>query len=279
MYSIGKFSNICKVPIKTLRYYDDIDLLKPSYIDSETNYRYYDYDKIATIELILLLKSLHVSLADIKQIIKRKDSVQWDSIIEQKISELEKKKEQITKEIEEMKQLKDKTEAGIPVIQGASFSSCYFENRQDTLVYTLRKKISIKFIDILVRHLFSQIYAYNLEVDGKLMAIFHNRNIKGNEADVELLVPVKDSNGIDGCRIVPNGKYACITVKGAYTDLALGYEVLKNWIVENDLIQRGDMMEIYQKGLIPTNLNLQDLRPDLSRNPSDFLTKICVPVV
>ncbi|MGD6977358.1 MerR family transcriptional regulator [Bacillus altitudinis] len=279
MYSIGKFSNICKVPIKTLRYYDDIDLLKPSYIDSETNYRYYDYDKIATIELILLLKSLHVSLADIKQIIKRKDSVQWDSIIEQKISELEKKKEQITKEIEEMKQLKDKTEAGIPVIQGASFSSCYFENRQDTLVYTLRKKISIKFIDILVRHLFSQVYAYNLEVDGKLMAIFHNRNIKGNEADVELLVPVKDSNGIDGCRIVPNGKYACITVKGAYTDLALGYEVLKNWIVENDLIQRGDMMEIYQKGLIPTNLNLQDLRPDLSRNPSDFLTKICVPVV
>ena len=78
MYSIGRFSKICNVPIKTLRYYDDIGLLKPSYIDSETNYRYYDYDKIDTIKLILLLKSLHVPLADIKQIIE--SAVQYSGI-------------------------------------------------------------------------------------------------------------------------------------------------------------------------------------------------------
>ncbi len=46
MYSIGKFSKICNIPVKTLRYYSDIGLLKPSYIDPVTNYRYYDYDKI-----------------------------------------------------------------------------------------------------------------------------------------------------------------------------------------------------------------------------------------
>ena len=279
MYSIGRFSKICNVPIKTLRYYDDIGLLKPSYIDSETNYRYYDYDKIDTIKLILLLKSLHVPLADIKQIIESADSVQWNSIIEQKISELEKQKEQINKDIEDMKQLKIKMEAGIPIIQGPIFSDCYFENREDTLVYTLRKKIRIKFIDILVQNLFNQVYAFNLEVTGKLMAIFHDRDLKENEADVELLVPVKGSNDIDGCRILANGKYACITVKGPYTDLAMGYEVLKKWIVEKDLTQYGDMMEIYEKGLVPTNLDFRDLRPNLSRNPSDFLTKICVPVI
>ncbi|MCK0473900.1 MerR family transcriptional regulator [Halalkalibacter sp. APA_J-10(15)] len=278
MYTIGKFSKICDVPIKTLRYYDDIGLLKPSYIDSETNYRYYDYDKIDIIKLVLLLKSLHVPLADIKQIIESANPVQWNSMFEQKISELEKQKEQITNEIEDMKQLKMKIDAGIPIIQGPIFSDCYFENWKDTLVYTLRKKIRMKFIDRHVQNVFNQLYAFNLEVNGKLMAIFHDRDLKENEVDVELLVPVKDSNDIDGCRILANGTYACITVKGSYTDLAMGYEMLNKWIVEKDLTQNGEMMEIYEKGLVPDNMDLRHLRPDLTRHPSDFITKICVPI-
>lgn len=278
MYTIGKLSKICDLPVKTLRYYDDIGLLKPSYIDSETNYRYYDYDKIEAIKIILLLKSLHMPLADIKQIIESADHVQWNSIIEQKISELAMQKQQITKKIEEMEQLKIKIAAGVPMIQGPILSDCYFENREDTLVYTLRKKVQLKFIDILVKNLFDQVYAYNLKVNGKLMAIFHDRDLKDNEVDVEVLIPVKSSNDIDGCKILANGKYACITVKGPYTDLVAGYEVLKMWIAQKNLTQNGEMMEVYEKGLIPANLDLRNLRPNLSRHPSDFLTKICVPV-
>ncbi|SFC85229.1 hypothetical protein SAMN04488168_110143 [Bacillus sp. 491mf] len=70
-----------------------------------------------------------------------------------------------------------------------------------------------------------------------------------------------------------------LEVNGPYTDLAAGYEVLKIYMAENNLTQNGHVMEIYEKGLIPTNLDLQDLRPNLSRNPSDFLTKICAPII
>lgn len=279
MYTIGKFSKICNLPVKTLRYYDDIGLLKPSYIDPETNYRYYDYDKIEAIKIIMLLKNLHTPLVDIKEIIEKADQVQWNSIFEQKISELEKQKEQISKEIEEIKQLQIKMKTDVPIIQGSIFSNCYIEIREKTCVYTLRKRIKIKFIDMLVKNLFDQVYAFNLEVNGKLVAIFHDRDLKKNEADVELLIPVSDSNNIDSCRILPNGNYACITVKGPYTDLAAGYEILKKWIDENNLTQNGDMMEIYEKGLIPSNLNLRDIHPNLSRHPSDFFTKLCVPVI
>ncbi|EJV56486.1 MULTISPECIES: MerR family transcriptional regulator [Bacillus cereus group] len=279
MYTIGKFSEICNLPVKTLRYYDDIGLLKPSYIDPETNYRYYDYDKMEAIKIIMLLKSLHTPLADIKEIIERADQVQWNSMFEQKISELEKQKEQISKEIEEIKQLQIKIKTDVPIIQGPIFSNCYVEIREKTWVYTLRKRIKIKFIDMLVKNLFDQVYAFNLKVNGKLMAIFHDRDLKKNEADVELLIPVSDSNNIDSCRILPNGNYACITVKGPYTDLAAGYEIMKKWIDENNLTQNGNMMEIYEEGLISSNFNLRDLRPNLSRHPSDFFTKLCVPVI
>lgn len=275
MYTIGRFSKICSIPVKTLRYYDDIDLLKPSYIDYETNYRYYDYDKIEAIKIIILLKNFHIPLADIKEIIESADHIQWNSIIGQKITELEKQKQKITKEIEEMEQLKIKMATGVPITQGPTLSDCYFENREGILVYALRKKVQVKFIDTLVKDLFDQVYAYNLVVNGKLMAIFHDRDLK---ADVELLIPVKKSNDIVGCKILAKGKYACITVKGPYTDLKSGYEVLEKWVAENGLIQRGKMMEVYENGLVPINLDLRKLRPNLTTHPSDFVTKVCVPI-
>ncbi|MBC8059209.1 MAG: MerR family DNA-binding transcriptional regulator, partial [Clostridiaceae bacterium] len=40
MYSIGVFSQINKVTTKTLRHYDEINLLKPEYVDKFTGYRY-----------------------------------------------------------------------------------------------------------------------------------------------------------------------------------------------------------------------------------------------
>lgn len=131
---------------------------------------------------------------------------------------------------------------------------------------------------MLVKNLFDQVYAYNLKVNGKLMAIFHERYLQENEWDVELFIPIKNGNAIDGCRIVANGNYACITVKGPYTDLEAGYEALKKWIAEKNLTQSGNMMEIYEKGLVPTNFDLRNLRPNLKRHPSEFITKICVPV-
>ncbi|GGA75170.1 hypothetical protein GCM10008025_18550 [Ornithinibacillus halotolerans] len=43
------------------------------------------------------------------------------------------------------------------------------------MIYTISSKIKIKFIDMLVKNLYDQVYAFNLEVNGSLMAIFHDR--------------------------------------------------------------------------------------------------------
>ena len=45
MYRIGEFSYLYKLTIKTLRYYDEIDLFKPSYKEPYTGYRYYSEDQ------------------------------------------------------------------------------------------------------------------------------------------------------------------------------------------------------------------------------------------
>lgn len=67
MYRIGDFSKLTGVSVKTLRYYDSIDLLKPSNIDNFTNYRYYSDQELMLFKRIELLKKLGFTLEEIKE--------------------------------------------------------------------------------------------------------------------------------------------------------------------------------------------------------------------
>ena len=69
MYKIGDFSILSNVTIKTLRYYDTIDLFKPKIIDKFTGYRYYSDEQLEDFSLILKYKDLGFSLEEIKKLI------------------------------------------------------------------------------------------------------------------------------------------------------------------------------------------------------------------
>ena len=49
-FSIGEISRLHNLSIQTLRYYDKIGLLKPAYINKETNYRYYTIEQFVKID-------------------------------------------------------------------------------------------------------------------------------------------------------------------------------------------------------------------------------------
>lgn len=67
LYKIGDFSKETGIPIKTLRYYNEIDLFNPVEVDLFTGYRYYSSDQIEDLDLILKLKKLGFSLEEIKK--------------------------------------------------------------------------------------------------------------------------------------------------------------------------------------------------------------------
>ncbi len=71
LYKIGKFSRLVNVPVKTLRYYDEINLFKPQEIDLFSGYRYYSEKQIDDLEVILSLKEVGFSLEEIKKILER----------------------------------------------------------------------------------------------------------------------------------------------------------------------------------------------------------------
>ena len=67
LYKIGDFSKETGVPIKTLRYYNEIDLFNPVEVDLFTGYIYYSGDQIEDLNLILKLKKVGFSLEEIKK--------------------------------------------------------------------------------------------------------------------------------------------------------------------------------------------------------------------
>ncbi|HQV68705.1 MAG TPA: MerR family transcriptional regulator [Thermoflexales bacterium] len=69
MFRIGDFAKLTRVPVKTLRFYDEIGLLHPAQVDRFTDYRYYSAEQLPRLNRILALKDLGVSLEQIKSVV------------------------------------------------------------------------------------------------------------------------------------------------------------------------------------------------------------------
>ncbi|MFF0825460.1 MerR family transcriptional regulator [Brevibacillus sp. NPDC003359] len=74
-YTVQKLGLLASVSTRTLRYYDEIDLLKPARINS-SGYRIYGQQEVDRLQQILFYRELGVSLEEIKEIL---DSPTFDA--------------------------------------------------------------------------------------------------------------------------------------------------------------------------------------------------------
>ncbi|MCC0653014.1 MULTISPECIES: MerR family transcriptional regulator [unclassified Clostridioides] len=75
-YTVQKLSKIAGISTRTLRYYDEIELLKPLKINS-SGYRIYGQNEVNKLQQILFYRELGISLENIKNII---NSPTFDSL-------------------------------------------------------------------------------------------------------------------------------------------------------------------------------------------------------
>ena len=114
MYKIGEFSILTGLSVKTLRYYDEIGLLKPSKIDSYTNYRYYLEEELKHYKRIEYLKRLGFTLEEIRKNIdnmtiefldfKRYELIFKRDFINSQIDELEEFRSSLKRTVKTLKQ-------------------------------------------------------------------------------------------------------------------------------------------------------------------------------
>ena len=72
MYTVKQLAKLAGVSVRTLHYYDEIGLLKPSSVGGN-GYRFYEVDAAVKLQQILFYRELEMSLADIKAVVSRPD--------------------------------------------------------------------------------------------------------------------------------------------------------------------------------------------------------------
>ncbi|MGD0706837.1 MAG: MerR family transcriptional regulator [Anaerolineaceae bacterium] len=103
VYTVKQLSDLAGVSIRTLHYYDAIDLLKPEAV-GENGYRYYGDAAAVRLQQILFFKELGLGLVDIKAILDRPDFDVLQALETHKLSLQEK-----SQRLERLIQTVDKT--------------------------------------------------------------------------------------------------------------------------------------------------------------------------
>ena len=101
MYKIGEFSKITNLSVRTLRYYDEVDVLKPGFVDKFSGYRYYTDENLNDVEIINFMKYVGFSL---EEIVMYKDSL-TNEVLENKKNELFGIQEELVDKINKINEL------------------------------------------------------------------------------------------------------------------------------------------------------------------------------
>lgn len=98
MFSTGELAKKTEISRRTLHYYDEIGLLKPTKVDDK-NYRYYDSHALLQLQEIRLLKSIGFTLQQIKSMITRStdttDKEKWILSLQKQSDFVQKEKEKL----------------------------------------------------------------------------------------------------------------------------------------------------------------------------------------
>jgi len=100
LYSIGETAELMGISVQTLRLYSKMGIIKPSFINPKTGYRFYDATTFSTIDRLRYLQKLGFSLTEIKSLYEKNNI----SSIVQELKQLEQKKR---REIAEQQELLD----------------------------------------------------------------------------------------------------------------------------------------------------------------------------
>ena len=213
--SIGEMAKMNHITITTLRLYDELDLLKPVYVNPETNYRYYDIKQNARLDLIQYMKELQMNLKEIKELLDKEDINLIEAI-------LIKKKQQLSIQINDLQRTKDAISRTIYSLEryrksppSGTITLEYIDRRR---IYVMHTNINFYEHDLnvyeylltqlkndLIAHHYPQIYYCNAGT-----FLNKERFLKQEFISDRIFVFVDDHFPEKEIQVIENGMYACI---------------------------------------------------------------------
>ncbi len=241
---IGDFSRLSQVSVKTLRYYDDLGLLRPATVDSFTGYRYYSASQLPRLNRVLALKDLGLALDQVAQVLEE------GLTAEQLRGMLRLKRAEAQRQVDEDRARLGRIEARLSQIEREDHMPEYevvIKNVGPQIAASVRRVVpNYQGIGALYGELFGALGP--LAAGAMLGAIYHDEGFKESDVDVEALALLKQrapEMGPVKVYDLPGATMASLVHNGAYNRLNQAYEALLKWIEANGYRIVGPVRELY----------------------------------
>lgn len=248
LLSIGKMAEMNHITVATLRLYDEMNLLKPRYIDEMTGYRYYDISQNARLDMIAYMKELGMSLAEIQNVLEKEDITLIETILVQK-------NEQLYEQMRELKARHNAVERAIASIERyrksptkGTISLEYIDRRytygqpctdnfyEKDIVAFEKELLSLR--KTLSDQGFSQVHSYNV---GTSITEENFLQEKFIPQDAFIFVNYKDKVNNPDVKVLDSGMFACIYLDSFDEEIDYAKKLLafckeRNWLISGDYI-------------------------------------------
>ena len=245
MLKIGDFSALSRVSIKTLRYYDEVGLLKPAHVDSDSGYRRYSASQLPRLHRILALRDLGFGLETIGKLID--EGVTADQLRGMLRLRQAEQENRVREEQERLTRLL----ARVRLIEqeGIMSKEVLLKEAPPQWVASVRGIIAnYPAISSLYGELYSTLGP--AAFTGIPAARWHDGEHKEHDVDAEACVFLKgpvDSRGRVQVTELPATTVASIMHEGAWSRMSESYNVVVPWVEQNGYTIAGPIREVYLK--------------------------------
>ncbi|MDO5844217.1 MAG: MerR family transcriptional regulator [Methanocorpusculum sp.] len=267
MFRIGEFSKLSKTTVKSLRFYDEVGLLRPEKVDRFTNYRFYTTGQLVKLHYIQSLRQAGLSIEETKQIL---DGGNAEEILQKRLSELESEASDISAKLSRIEFILSGKEEEIIMSYSATIKEIpeciVFSKRAcipryedfmtmipETGAEVARANPTLKCV--------SPHYCFTRYLDGEY---------KEKDINVEFCQAVETfGNETESIKFkkLPAVTVVSVMHKGPYQNLGQAYAFVFKWIEDNGYSVADSPRESYIDGIWN------------KENEEDWLTEIQVPVL
>jgi len=263
-FSIGEFSRITALSVKTLRLYHEKGILEPAQVDPATGYRSYDDECVHRARGIRMLREFDFSIAEIRDLLAQcNDGRGLLEQLEAKLAEVEqtiRRFRGISRSIATLIEQEKENDMDQP--DGFEIE----EKELETMLIAGHRMTGRygevgKGLGLVCRKMGRQIC-------GKPMTLYHDAEYKEEGADFEPCVPVRQGKEAEGISVreLPGGRCVALIHKGPYEAIGASYRTVFGYINEKGYTAKVPSREVYLKG--PGMI--------FKGNPKNYLTEIQV---
>ncbi len=280
MFKIGDFSKLSQVSVKTLRYYDEIGLLKPSEIDRFTGYRYYTAAQLSRLHRILALKDLGLALEQIGRMLDKTLSA------EQIRGMLKLKQAEIEQHIEDEQTRLTRVATLLRQIEQEDIMPT-----QEIVVKRIEPQRVAAIRDVVSTfpaqgQLWGELDAYlaqhHIAPVGPCLTIYHDTEYRDHDVELEVCEPVARTVTGEGrvraYELPAVETMACTLHYGDFHNVGETYDALLRWIEANGYRISGCNREVYLLAVADPHTQAKYPAEYLTDSDDKRVTEIQFPV-